>query len=468
MKLSFENLGALDRGEIELADLTIVCGENNTGKTYVTYALYCLLKTWKRLIRLNLAREFAELRRSGVVKIDAQEKFVNEWPVISQSVLERFHDAFPEMLASKSDLFKSTKLDFLIKIDDRWKSEAFSRELRSGKDKLLVTILKQKNSSIVEIAAPKPDDGAASSPNLLGEFIKEALVDMILSGSMPNVFMVSTERTGATTFRNELNLAKNRIIDLLTQAHKDGGSDLTPGMVFETIYRRKDYAMPVDDNVRFTNALPSVESEISPLLKEESSLLNQFSEIVGGHYSTNKDGVTYFQPNGTKVKLGLGEASSAVRSLLIVWYWLKYQATKGDLLMIDEPELNLHPNNQRRMARFIAALVNAGVKVFITTHSDTIIREINTLIMLSRNLSHFEQVRKEHGYEKNEQLTHDKVVLYVTGEAKFVVEGAKNKRTLKTLIKIIPEEKLGIDVEAFDKTILDMGKMQDDLRYGGE
>lgn len=468
MKLSFENLGALDRGEIELADLTIVCGENNTGKTYVTYALYCLLKTWKRLINLHLAREFEELRQSGVVRIDAQEKIVNKWSDISQSVLVRFHNAFPEMLASKSDLFKSTKLDFLIKIDDRWKNEIFSRELRSGKDKLLVTILKQENSSIVEIAAPKPDEGMNSPINPLREFIEEALVDMILSGSMPNVFMVSTERTGATTFRNELNLAKNRIIDLLTQTHKDGGGDLTPGMVFETIYRRKDYAMPVDDNVRFTNALPSAESELSPLLKEESSLLDQFTQIVGGHYSTNKDGVTYFQPKGTKVKLGLGEASSAVRSLLIVWYWLKYQAIKGDLLMIDEPELNLHPENQRRMARFIAALVNAGVKVFITTHSDTIIREINTLIMLSRNLSHFEQVRKEHGYGKNEQLTHDKVVLYVTGEAKFVVERAKNKRTLKTLLKITPDEKLGIDVESFDKTISDMGRMQDDLRYGGE
>ncbi len=468
MKLSFENLGALDKGELELADLTIVCGENNTGKTYVTYALYCLLKTWKRLIDLNLTREFAELRRSGVVRIDAQEKIVNEWPDISQSVLKRFHNSFPEMLASKSDLFKSTKLDFLIKIDDHWKNKIFSRELRSGKDKLLVTILKQENSSIVEIAAPKPDEGMNSPISPLGEFIKEALIDMILSGSMPNVFMVSTERTGATTFRNELNLAKNRIIDLLTQTHKDGGGDLTPGMVFETIYRRKDYAMPVDDNVRFTNALPSAESEFSPLLKEEPSLLDQFSKIVGGHYSTNKDGVTYFQPSGTKVRLGLGEASSAVRSLLIVWYWLKYQAIKGDLLMIDEPELNLHPANQRRMARFIAALVSAGVKVFITTHSDTIIREINTLIMLSRNLSHFEQVRKEHRYEKNEQLTHDKVVLYVTGEAKFVVEGAKNKRTLKTLIKITPDEKLGIDVESFDRTILDMSKMQDDLRYGGE
>ena len=51
--------------------------------------------------------------------------------------------------------------------------------------------------------------------------------------------------------------------------------------------------------------------------------------------------------------------------------------------MVDEPELNLHPENQRRMARLFARLVNVGVKVFVTTHSDYIVKELNTLILLN-------------------------------------------------------------------------------------
>ena len=53
--------------------------------------------------------------------------------------------------------------------------------------------------------------------------------------------------------------------------------------------------------------------------------------------------------------------------------------------MVDEPELNLHPANQRRIARLFACLVNLGVKVFITTHSDYIVKELNTLIMLNHD-----------------------------------------------------------------------------------
>ena len=30
----------LDEAEFEVGDLTLICGENNTGKTYATYSLY--------------------------------------------------------------------------------------------------------------------------------------------------------------------------------------------------------------------------------------------------------------------------------------------------------------------------------------------------------------------------------------------------------------------------------------------
>lgn len=53
------------------------------------------------------------------------------------------------------------------------------------------------------------------------------------------------------------------------------------------------------------------------------------------------------------------------------------------MLIIDEPELNLHPDNQRKMAGLLARLVNCGVKVLVTTHSDYLIRELNNRVMLN-------------------------------------------------------------------------------------
>ena len=43
MKFKVTNLGCIKSAEIELGKLTLLSGENNTGKTYLTYALYGFL-----------------------------------------------------------------------------------------------------------------------------------------------------------------------------------------------------------------------------------------------------------------------------------------------------------------------------------------------------------------------------------------------------------------------------------------
>ena len=45
MKFVFKNLGPINEAELELGDLTIIAGRNNTGKTYVAHTLYGFLKS---------------------------------------------------------------------------------------------------------------------------------------------------------------------------------------------------------------------------------------------------------------------------------------------------------------------------------------------------------------------------------------------------------------------------------------
>ena len=46
MKFRFKNLGPIKEADLELGDLTVIAGRNNTGKTYIAYALYGFLKRW--------------------------------------------------------------------------------------------------------------------------------------------------------------------------------------------------------------------------------------------------------------------------------------------------------------------------------------------------------------------------------------------------------------------------------------
>ena len=54
MKFSFENLGYIDKGEIIPGRLTLICGDNNTGKTYINYCIYGLLYNFIRNPKLNI------------------------------------------------------------------------------------------------------------------------------------------------------------------------------------------------------------------------------------------------------------------------------------------------------------------------------------------------------------------------------------------------------------------------------
>ncbi|MEO6422873.1 MAG: AAA family ATPase [Candidatus Nitrotoga sp.] len=467
MKLSFENLGAIEYAEIELAELTVVCGENNTGKTYVTYLIYCLLTTWRKFIDIDLKRDLLSLKEKGVVKINLHEKVADQWPKLCSNALGHFLNTFPEMMASKSELFSQLTVHLDIPLGLAWKEREFKNELRSGTGNLLVTMSKPAKSAELELVALKSDELSSQSMVSLGEFIEERLFGMMLEETVPDVFIASTERTGATTFRKQLNLATSNIIELLSQSHKEGADSITPDRVFETIYGRQDYALPVRRNVQFVNQLPDTNSEDGDLYKSAPGLLKRFESIVGGTYATSKDGVTYFQPSGTKLKLGLGEVSSSVRSLLIVWYWLKYFAKKGDMLMLDEPELNLHPANQRRLARFIVALINHGVKVFITTHSDYIVKEFNTLIMFNQEDKRLNSVREKYKeYLPEDKLAYDKVSLYMARDEKVLKQGYSRKTKIRTLVRANISQTLGIEAISFDETIDEMNAIQEAIYYG--
>lgn len=464
MKFQFTSLGAIDEASIELAPLTIICGRNNTGKTYVTYAMYAFLSMWRQLIDWEVDRDdLDKLFKNGAVSIDMDTRFVAQWQNIKKNTCDRWQELLPKALGAPAARFEETQISFDFAIDDAWKHAEFKKELRSEKGKVLFSVEKSANSSVLEFVALVDGDKRDFPTYALENFVSQTLLEAVLSPYLPTVFMVSTERTGAVTFKEELNLTKNKLANFL--ATMDSSKEMQhPGKLFEAIYSG-GYPLPVESNVQFVNRFGSMESRSGTLLAAHPSLAADFENIAGGQYLTNKDGVTHFVPKGSKVELRLTEASSAARSLVVIWYWLKAEAAQGHMLLIDEPELNLHPENQRAFARFLAKLVNLKVKVLITTHSDTILREFNTLIMLARATDHVEAVRKEFRYADDECLDTKNVVLYVANGPTFTPTG-RARAGSRTLKRVDPNPTLGLEVEIFDSTITDMGKVQDALRYG--
>ena len=427
----------------------------------ITYAVYTLFSKWRSLVDWEITPdEMRNLSENGVLKVDLAQRFASRWDAIRANTANQWKAFLPTALAASAQRFADTSLAFDFPLTKAWIERDYESEVTSNQGKVIFKARKPAGKTEIDIAALREPGQAPWPQYSLEDFVGQVTLEAVLGCYFPNVFMVSAERTGAAIFKDELNLSKNKIVSLLAQLEKDKAEHIASSALLDTVYKR-GYALPVEDNVRFVNRLQALEGGNGGLIAEWPELLDDFKEIAGGDYITTKEGNTYFTPKGSRTKLALTEASSAVRSLLVLWYWLNGIAAPGDMLMIDEPELNLHPANQRKMARFLVKLVNAGCKVFVTTHSDYIVKELNTLIMLSRALPHFAQIREEFHYRENEHLLPEQVALYLTG----TVPRSKAKFTLHRA-KLDP--RLGLEVTSFDDSIDEMNRMQDEIRYGGD
>ena len=117
------------------------------------------------------------------------------------------------------------------------------------------------------------------------------------------------------------------------------------------------------------------------------------------------------------VSIPILRSSSMVSELAPVHLWMSHLLRRGDLLIIDEPEAHLHPENQRLIAQLLVKLMNAGVHVVCTTHSSLILHQLSNHIMATAS-DRLDEV----GFAK-----HDK--LYMEDIGVYLFELAEDRRT---------------------------------------
>lgn len=466
MKFIFENLGLLDQVELEVSDLTLICGENNTGKTYATYAVYGFLRTWRQILRFELSDEIDELLKdSSQYRIDLALMFEGKVDHYLERMGKEYVSVLPRAFATDSEVFKNTVCKPVSSQATDFLAQSYQRTVQAGPGgKVLATIKKEAGEALLDVLVADPEILQRPFGGLT-DFITDAIADIVFAQHLPRVHIASAERTGAAIFRKELDMARTRMLKAINQIDSKE-LKRNPFKILEEI--DGGYAWPVEDNVDFVRQLEEIDKRTSDLAKTDPDLLDSFDAIIGGSYKVVKEQLVFQAKGAGRPRFTMNEASSCIRALLDVGFYLRCRARAGDLFMIDEPELNLHPKNQRAFARLVARMVNAGIKVFITTHSDYLIKEINTLIMLNQRTEHTRAIQQQYGYAEAELLDPARVRLYMTAFATKPTTGAGRRAKIRTLKPAIIESDRGIEVETFDDTIEIMNTIQSELLYGGD
>ncbi len=129
-----------------------------------------------------------------------------------------------------------------------------------------------------------------------------------------------------------------------------------------------------------------------------ASVVRRFEQDIRAEIGIDKksDGQDVIVARTSEGQFPMARASSMLSELAPLLLVLKSPFVYVDHLTIDEPEAHLHPEMQIRLASFLAEMVNSGLRVVLTTHSDFFVTQFNNMMRLAELSVSGEASRSHH------------------------------------------------------------------------
>ena len=378
MIIRFQNLGKIKETTLDLRPLTVIIGPNNSNKTYIAYSLYGLWQAERNLFGsmnlTNVKEHGAPVNNSLVIK---ENKLLQATQSSCTETSNTFTEGLTNFYQDSSDsLFTQTMLRVeLARLDV---SQAVHR--LSG-----ITIHLFETYKVAyhdEVITVSPED-SISSPKRID--LSDALMTLnygLRQELFSKPFLLPAERNAfIITYKM---LANRRYKALRESVRQAFGSRASTQRQIDLLREGGEvrYPQPVED---FLDFLTDVEAAKAP--NTRSPFAKLADTIESSIQDTNKTRYRATALGGkeiiTQVEKGLDidlyNASSSIKQLAPLLLYLRYRAKENDLLIIDEPEMNLHPESQAKLLEVLAILVNHGVNVLLTTHSPYLMAHLNNL-----------------------------------------------------------------------------------------
>ena len=374
MILKIEGLGIIKQAQIDLDKKFILfCGCNGTGKTYASYVLQAFLQDGYPFELDCFDNILNELKANGGFNVN--KEYITQWLAAnSASVEKQLGSIFGISDATVSKLFSKFSLEAVYSDEDynQFFHSAINAQITEGSFYWKIT--KQVDSPSVFIESNMGFADMTSRSIRTSDVLSHTL-RLAAFCNRSDARMLTVERNSIYTFKTELSLSRNELIDQIQQT---GKSEIDIFSIINSSSRR--YPQTVRNSLRIANDLDNISKKDSEY-SDVATMIEK--DLLLGDVSMTKNGDVEFCGQGMAKsrRLPFHLSSSIVKTMASFVIYLRHLARKGDTLIVDEPEMNFHPDVQIQLARIFAILTAKGLHVVISTHSDYIIREINNLIM---------------------------------------------------------------------------------------
>lgn len=441
MILTINDLGVVKQCQIDLnKKFLLFCGRNSTGKTYVSYALHVFLYD-ESMFELDCYKEIVrQIRESGSFKVTKDD--IQAWlDKKCKSVVSQSGSIFGISDVTKNKLFKNFSMSVELSDEDfaHMLETPFQTMMKEqGENYWKVT--KQSLSDAIHIESNVEKDAWLNS-SIRFVSLMTTIFRKFAFGNAGNARMLTVERNSIYTFKTELSLSRNELIDRIQQQTDHSELDII-GMLNSSSRR---YPLAVRNSLRVANDLENVQkfdsqySHIADMIE---------SELLDGEVSMTKNGdVEFHSKRMSKTsRLPFHLSSSIVKTMASLVIYLRHIANVGDTLIVDEPEMNFHPDVQVLLARIFAIMSSRGLKIVVSTHSDYIIRELNNLIMASALL-------KKHKFDAASKMGYDEGMCIDSNDISVLYFEYSGKKSVK--VRPLSVDMDGFAVDSIDSTISD-------------
>ncbi len=419
LNIKVKYFGPLIEADITSRPLTVFIGENNAGKSYIAllnYAIFSLFSRPRRfhhfssLRRMYSRSEFGEQEQRELNDLLAKQEEVcfDELPNVIQKAVDKgfkeLCEQLPEQLSSEIQRCFGSELSDLIRPKCH---KRFELIIESNQPDLRLEFkfqdgglaLHNASYSLTGIKFPlsslRPVPEELPYPVLINSLVQHYFQDLL---DIPYYFpaarsgILQSHKALAGIMLSRLPLVGIEPIEIprLTGVVADFISNL---ITLETRPR-----------IGTRSRKPSPLSEIAVFLEQEVSrgTIDVDQPVSGAEYPE-----FVYEANGNRFPIH--RTSSMVSEIAPIVLFLKYIINPQNLLIIEEPEAHLHPENQRILARAISQMVNAGLHVLVTTHSDYFLQQLSNCIRMSSKPS----AARKLGYTKKDQLPSESVGAYL-------------------------------------------------------
>ncbi len=405
-RVSVRNIGPIKSADVSLAPLSILVGPNNAGKSMMSTLLYASTSASSiaertRLSPTPISRRRVQhgdqtLSRDQIAGIQHQAEVLIEaladptedlYKFLTQPLLKYLQDSLQQALSTYAEEIESEiERCFSSKIDDLVRS----RQGRRMPASIVVSHSDPPWTVDLRLRAYKPTTILDSDLDVL-ELVKRV-------GVKRQKQLISSRAR-----RRQPEFILNDLVRLLVREVFDEfptESYYLPAARSGVLQSHRALAAAVVRSATYAGIEDMQVPRMSGVISDFIGQLLEMSDYPTGAFedeaqeleSSVLNGTIHLEPSQHQYpeisyemiegqRFPLYRTSSMVSELAPLILYLRYLLRPGHLVIIEEPESHLHPESQIRMAQSLIRLVNSGLSIAVTTHSDFFLQQLNNAIL---------------------------------------------------------------------------------------